>query len=108
MCLFGNKKSTVLPKHDCAKDLCNKMASFFRDKIQHIHNSLAEVQSDTFQLDADEEFQSSDLCFEDFSPVTEEELDKIIKQCANKSCSLDPIPTQLVKEMSRLSPAFLH
>ena len=96
--LFGNKKSTVLPKHDCAKDLCNKMASFFRDKIQHIHNSLAEVQSDTFQLDADEEFQSSDLCFEDFSPVTEEELDKIIKQCANKSCSLDPIPTQLVKE----------
>jgi hypothetical protein len=34
----------------------------------------------------------------DFVPVTEEDIGKIIRQAAPKSCCLDPVPTHLVKE----------
>jgi hypothetical protein len=73
------------------------MATFFSDKIKAIHEGLAELQDHTSSLDPEEQFQSENY-FMDFSPVTEEEVGKIIKQAAPKSCCLDPVPTQLVKE----------
>lgn len=33
---------------------------------------------------------------------TQEELEKVIKRCASKTCSLDPIPTALLKNTSVL------
>lgn len=33
---------------------------------------------------------------------TQEELEKVIKRCASKTCSLDPIPTALLKNSSVL------
>ena len=96
--LFNKKKSTPLPKHDSAEELCSRMATFFTKKILTIHEGLAELQNESSQPDPDEEFQHSNYCFENFSTFTEEEVCKIIRQSATKSCCLDPIPTQMVKE----------
>ena len=92
------KKSTALPKHESAEELCNRMATFFSEKISIIHEGLAELQDGSVQLDPDREFKECDHCLNDFSPITEDEVCKIIKQSKTKSCCLDPLPTQLVKE----------
>ena len=94
--LLNKKKSTALPQHDSAEDLCNRMATFFSEKIKIIHEGLAELQTETIHLEPDQVFNAT--CLNDFDLVTEEEVNKIIKKAASKSCCLDPIPTQLVKE----------
>ena len=43
--------------------------------------------------------------FDSFSSLSEDEIDKIIKQSPSKSCDLDPLPTSLLKEnMSNILP----
>ena len=96
--MLGKKKSTSLPKHESKEELCNRMANFFDEKIQLIHNGLVELQVDSLELDSDRQFPDTGECLTDFSPLTEDEVRKLIKQSATKSCCLDPIPTQLVKE----------
>jgi hypothetical protein len=94
--MLNKKKSTALPSHESSEELCERMASFFSDKIQNIHEGLAKVRDESFPLDPDPPFDGS--CFTDFTSVTEEEITKIIKSSAPKTCCLDPVPTKLVKE----------
>ena len=96
--MLGKKKTSSLPKHESKEELCNRMADFFSEKIRLIHDGLAELQVDSLDLDPDREFADSDECLTDFGPLTEDEVRKLIKQSATKSCCLDPIPTELVKE----------
>ena len=49
--LFGKKKCTALPAHDDPKELCDRMASFFSDKIKTIHEGLEEIQDGTNPLE---------------------------------------------------------
>ena len=44
---------------------------------------------------------------EHFTPVTVEEVDKMIGSVQCKTCQLDPVPTWLVKEMRALISPFL-
>ena len=74
------------------------MATFFSEKICIIHEGLAELQDGSVQLDPDRVFQESEHCLNDFSPITEDEVCEIIKQSTIKSCCLDTLPTQLVKD----------
>ena len=96
--LFYKTKASALPSHEDAEELCNRMADFFSEKIKRIHEGLAELQRQPFQLDEDAEFPTHSSCFNEFTPVTEADIEKIIKQSASKSCCLDPIPTQLLKQ----------
>ena len=96
--LLGRKKVTSLPTHDSAEELCERMADFFTNKIHAIHEELAKIQEDLPAQDPDPPFDDRLPYFCDFSPVTEDEIHKIIRQAAPKSCCLDPIPTQLLKE----------
>jgi len=96
--LLNKKKVTSLPSHESTKELCDRMSDFFADKIRVIHEGLAKLQDDSISLDADVPFDRDGHHLTDFSPVTEEEVHKIIKQAAPKSCCLDPAPTKLVKE----------
>ena len=95
--LFGRRKCSALPTHDNVKELCDRMAEFFSQKIKAIHEGLADLQDESIRLEPDEQFSSPD-CFTDFAPVTEEEVGKIIRGSAPKSCCLDPAPTQLIKD----------
>ena len=74
------------------------MADFFSEKIRIIHDGLANIQDASFPLDPDVQFPNDANCLNDFSPLSEEEVRKIIIQSATKSCCLDPVPTQLVKD----------
>jgi hypothetical protein len=102
--LFNKRKTTALPNHDSAKELCQRMALFFSEKIQAIHEGLKALQDSSLILDPDDQFKSQN-CLSNFSPVTEEKIKNVIKKATPKTCCLDPIPTQLVKEcIDILSP----
>ena len=49
----------------------------------------------TFSFDRDK--LSIDNCLVKFTPASEEEIQKIVKNSPNKSCELDPVPTWLLK-----------
>ena len=67
-------------------------ASFFSNKISKIRDTFASSGSFTDAPD------SVPPAFNAFMPVTEEEVYKCISESPTKSCSLDPIPTFLLKD----------
>ena len=67
-------------------------ASFFSSKISKIRNTFSTSGSFNYASD------SVPLAFNTFMPVTEDEVSKCIYDSPNKLCSLDPIPTFLLKD----------
>ena len=94
--LLNKKKATALPTCESFDELCDRFAKFFQDKIRAIHDGLEDVRNSSFPLDPDPKFQGAH--FNSFDSVTEEQVAKIIKASASKSCCLDPVPTSLVKD----------
>ena len=93
--LLNKRKVDALPTHDDPDELCDRFLSFFHEKIRMIHEGLQSVQDPSF-IPIPESFDGE--LFTDFRPVSEEDVAKIIKSSPSKSCSLDPIPTQLLKQ----------
>ena len=83
----------VLPDYTNKTDLANTFCKFFYDKILKIRSTL---QSTAPSLVTRPNPTKNTLS--SFTPVSEEELLKILKSSPSKSCDLDPIPTSLVKE----------
>ena len=83
---------TVLPAHSSDKSLADMFASFFSNKISKIRDTFA--TSGSFNDAPD----SVPPAFNAFMPVTEDEVYKCISESPTKSCSLDPIPTFLLKD----------
>ena len=50
---------------------------------------------DTLSFDTDK--LSVDNCLVKFTPASEDEIQKIVKNSPDKSCELDPVPTWLLK-----------
>ena len=86
------------PSCESAKELCNNFADFFSSKIASIRSNLDSLAlPDTsfrfFRFD-----NPSIQCeFNQFKPTTAVELSKLITKIARESCSLDPIPSNLLK-----------
>lgn len=99
--LLNVKKCATLPITDTPKDLANKIATFFDDKIMRIRAYLSALQHQTANdQDAEEEqLVDSDSFLLCFSPVCEKEIEKLIMKSATKTCCLDPIPTHLLKKV---------
>jgi hypothetical protein len=87
-----------LPKHDSDMELADRFVDFFQDKIEKIRTALATANAnepvEKESINCDENLTK----LTSFTPMTEEEVRKIIVKSANKSCALDPIPTWLVKD----------
>ena len=83
---------TVLPAHSSDKSLADMFASFFSNKISKIRDTFS--TSGSFNDAPD----SLPPAFNGFMPVTEDEVYKCISESPTKSCSLDPIPTFLLKD----------
>ena len=85
-----------LPTHDSPKELADRFCEFFSSKITKIRNELVELQSTA----TDREATHSDHLpgFSEFPPASQEEVKKLILSTKSKSCSMDPIPTSLLKE----------
>ena len=83
---------TVLPAHSSDKSLADMFASFFSNKISKIRDTFS--TSGSFNDAPD----SVPPAFNAFMPVTEDEVYMCISESPTKSCSLDPIPTFLLKD----------
>ena len=69
------------------------MANFFTNKIKKIHKSFPQGQSHFV-----DEKATNVTPFTELNEISEEDLRKIVMSCKTKSCSLDPIPTALLKK----------
>ncbi len=94
--LLHKKMPEKLPSHSSLEELCERFVHVdnFADKIIKIRTNLESIRN--AQQSPDPETCQSVL--DDFAPATEDEVRKIIIESAPKSCSLDPIPTTLLKE----------
>ena len=75
--------------------LANDFSSFFTKKIQDIRRKFDEV-SESLTFDSQHELSPYSLC--EFQPVSQTAISALISALPAKQCSLDPIPTCLLKE----------
>ncbi len=105
--LLNKKKTSKLPDSENDTDLCNRIITFFTDKVKKIEELLKSLQTSQVEQSETVHDSSDTLC--SFEPVTEEDVLKIITSSASKSCILDPIPTYLLKEcIDVLLPTITH
>jgi hypothetical protein len=89
--LLGRKTEPQLPNNIPATDIPNAFACFMHDKIANIRR---ELDSRSVPVTYDPFHGTSLTCF---APVSEDFVRKLISQSQSKSCSLDPVPTSLLK-----------
>ena len=92
--LMFKGKSTTLPSHTEPQDMAQQFAQFFNDKIEKIRD---EIRHNQRPGSPDEQIVVTPPQMDSFAPVSEEEMKKIIIHSNSKCCSLDPIPTSLLK-----------
>ena len=95
--IHGKQAAPTLPEHTSLDELSNRFADYFTDKIESISLNLSHRQFDSFPLIPPETLQETASTWTEFARVTAEEVAKVIQKSPSKSCSLDPIPTWLLK-----------
>ena len=104
--LLDRKPTSHLPSVIPSQSLSQMFASFFSDKILKLHTAL---KSQTTNSSPHTLPRDIPINFSFFSPVTEEEVSKIISQSPNSFCELDPLPTSLLKQcLSPLLPTITN
>ena len=89
--LTGFKSEFPLPNKD-PESLAEEFANFFLDKINTIHQDLAQYTPYTCKVGCQSSFQQ-------FESMTEDKVSSIIHNMSSKSCELDAIPTTLLKQI---------
>ena len=92
-----------LPTGRSDKQLATDFSSFFKQKIDNIQHELFNTDNlnhnDRLILDSDASSSLSSVpLLSEFTPVSDEETERIIFSLANKSSCLDPWPTSFVRE----------
>lgn len=90
------RKSTEnpLPKHNSLHELANDFGTFFVEKVRNIREKLDEIQINDSTL----EYSSPVTKLENFKPLKESEVGKLINKMSNATSAFDPAPTLLVKD----------
>ena len=97
--LLAKDKARTLPSEEDKTALAERFSKFFVEKISKIRSAL-----DANQMhDPEPPNSPCTSSMNNFSPVTEEEVKKLILSSASKSCSLDPVPTSLIKNPELLA-----
>ena len=94
--IMHREKSNPLPDHQSEKELANKFNQFFKEKIDKIRDAFND--SDDGALEYDVKYTGQR--FENFSAISVDRMNQIIRSSKPKSCDLDPIPTSLLKACS--------
>ena len=89
--LLGSNSNSPLPTSYEMSQLPNTFSSFFTSKIQKLRQKL---DASPFQ-DCQPDPKFSGIPFESFSPVSQTDIEKVIKEMSLKSCELDPIPASV-------------
>ena len=96
--LMGKSAEPVLPSSS-PEELAQNFSNFFIEKIDGIRNNVSsERESQTDAVTADEITLTKLNKLLEFTPVSQDEVKKIISKSPSKSCELDPLPTWLFKE----------
>ena len=96
--LMNKTKDTTLPSTSSSKELAEKFADFFTDKIAKIRDSFEQNPTCMDSMNNQDDTQHiQHLTI--LAPTTEDELRKIICSGNSKTCGLDPLPTQLLKSV---------
>jgi len=89
--LLGKKTEAVLPTKIFADCLAQRFNDFFIEKILKIRESIPPCDNPT-------PAGFSVLCaMSSFSQVSVDYVSRLISSASNKSCDLDPMPTELIK-----------
>ena len=96
--LLNREQKSVLPSHDCVKDLADKFITYFNDKISNIRKDLEKAPISTSQTPHNIFSKFDGEVLDSFTEVSEDDIRKIILSSPTKSCALDPIPTWLLKK----------
>jgi hypothetical protein len=94
--LLGESTEPKLPEHTSPKDLANDFPRFFTQKIDTIRRGIV-TSADSISDEFETRFDGVPL--RSFTPASEAEVAKILAGAPSKSCSLDPIPTWLLKKV---------
>ena len=93
------KPTRKLPEHDSLQQLADDFIAFFADKPTKLRaelDSRLSGGSDEENAVAVMAVSDKDSLFE-FPQVSHSDVIEMVKLCPTKSCSLDPIPTSLLK-----------
>jgi len=118
--LLDNNQKPKLPDYSTPDVVAGSLNTFFVDKIDNIHNTISDTNyMNTLSSKINNNISpnsppssppfdsSSGFYLSEFDPCSEEEVTEMIKECGMKSCSLDPLPADLLKQCtSDLIPAF--
>ena len=99
--LIGRKKSSKLPELGSLDEIAEAFSTHFDNKIQLIRTKLdqAASQMTISTQGTDPPSHHTHLSrFNVFDEASETEIRKNIMKSPTKSCSLDPFPTQLLKD----------
>jgi exonuclease III len=87
----------VLPSSESLSSLSQSFATFFSDKIHKLHTSLLLNHAHSSPHIPSPVTPPN---FSSFTPVTMDEISKLVSDSPETNCDLDPIPTSLLKQCS--------
>ena len=93
--LLGKTTHPALPTGS-DDNIAEMFSDYFVDKIDNIRLSIQSAVSDDQDIEANVSVHFMQP-LTTFNSVSEQAVEKIIRSSANKSCDLDPMPTELVK-----------
>ena len=93
--LSGRDLNFILPRHGTDKEIAENMSIFFKQKIRSIR---AKISAETTTLPNNDQTPANDIpSLDTFNIINENHLKSIIGGMNTKCCSLDPVPTWLLK-----------
>lgn len=97
--LLFRTRDDGLPRTEDTQSQADRFNKFFVDKIQKIRDGIdgRDVALDTRKLHLESTYLTH-WRHEHFKPLSDEDVVKLIRRSATKSCSLDPCPTQILKD----------
>ena len=96
--LTGSSVSYPLPTDYDYDDLPDVFSDFFTNKIDTIRKELDQMKMNVSSVTNRSVSNSNSFSFNDFQPVTVEQVKKIILGSKRTTCSLDPVPTNFLFE----------
>ena len=99
------ESAAALPHHSSIAELAGDFSMYFTGKIESIRCNLQSNTSDRAESERELDRNVPSSCGDHltaFMPSSPLEIQRIIRKTPSKSCSIDPIPTTVVKENNDL------
>lgn len=90
-------KPAVLPSTVCHNELPAAFSNYFKTKVDHLAATCSNVTA-TIKLSVELADISCTTSLSQFKSVSASQVESIIKKSPTKSCSLDPLPTVILKK----------